>query len=127
MRKYILVVVTNQRVRQAVRAVIEGEPNFFVCGEAGDGQKAIQKAKHLQPDLVVLDLTMPVMNGVAAARVLSNIMPHVPLILLTIHDRKWVESEVRSAGISVVLPKVEVGFNLIPHARALLGPGSNPS
>lgn len=60
MRKCILIVDDNARVRRAVRAMFEANQDFLVCGEATDGQDAIEKARQLHPDLVVLDLSMPI-------------------------------------------------------------------
>lgn len=118
MRKCILIVDDNVRVRQAIRAIFEADPDFLVCGEATDGQDAIRKARQLHPDLVVLDMSMPAMNGIQAAHVLSISMSHVPLILLT--ARTCIEPEARAAGISVVLSKAEAAIGLIPHVRSLL-------
>lgn len=105
MRKCILIVDDNPKIRQIVRAVLEAKPGCKVCGEAVDGKDAIEKASQLHPDLVVLDMVMPVMNGLEAARVLNKIMPDVPVVMLTSHANKLVEPEARAAGIRAVLSK----------------------
>jgi CheY-like chemotaxis protein len=84
---------------------LEAEVECKACGEAVNGQDAIEKAAQLHPHLVVLDLAMPVMNGLEAARVLRKTMPDVPLIMLTNHASKLIEPEARAAGISAVLSK----------------------
>lgn len=92
-------------IRKVVRSVLEAEAECKVCGEAINGQDAIEKAAQLHPDMVVLDFAMPVMNGIEAARVLSKNMPDVPLIMLTSHANRLVEPEARAAGMSAVLSK----------------------
>jgi DNA-binding NarL/FixJ family response regulator len=108
--KRILIVDDNALIRKLVRAVLEDSPQCNVCGEAVNGEDAIKKAAQLNPDLIVLDLVMPVMNGLEAARVLSKTMPQVQLVMLTNHANKLVEPEARAAGITAVLPK-EGGMN----------------
>lgn len=107
MRKSILIVDDNALIRKTVRDVLESRHDCRVCGEAVNGQDAIEKAEQLHPDLVVLDLVMPVMNGLEAARKLSRTMPAVQLVMLTNHANKLIEPEARAAGISVVLSKDE--------------------
>ncbi|HXN24226.1 MAG TPA: response regulator transcription factor [Candidatus Dormibacteraeota bacterium] len=105
MRKCILIVDDNPKIRQIVRSVLEAQPECTVCGEASNGQDAIEKAAQLHPDLVVLDLVMPLLNGLEVARVLSKTMPNVPLVMLTNHANKLIEPEARAAGIRAVLSK----------------------
>src|SRR5947207_9451401 len=88
MRKSILLVDDNAKIRELVRQFLEAEPGFRVCGQAIDGRDAIEKAQRLKPDLIILDQAMPVMTGVESARVLSKIMPHVPLLLFTLHSEE---------------------------------------
>jgi chemotaxis response regulator CheB len=81
MAKTVPVVDDNAYIRQALCAVFKREPDFEVCGEAENGREAVAKARELHPDLIVLDLSMPVMNGLDAARELKRLMPTVPLIM----------------------------------------------
>src|SRR5579859_842092 len=81
-RRRILIVDDGDAVRDVIRIFLE-KRGFQVCGEAADGVEAIEKAKALKPDLIILDLAMPRMNGMEAASVLSSIMPSVPIVLLT--------------------------------------------
>lgn len=111
--KRILIVDDNALIRKMVRATLEGSPECDVCGEAVNGQDAIDQAARLHPDLVVLGLAMPVMNGLEAARVLSKAMPDVHLVMLTNHAHKLVEPEARAAGITAVLSK-ESGMDQLP-------------
>src|SRR5438445_9102930 len=84
-KRRILVIDDGDSVRDIIRIFLE-HAGFEVCGEAADGVEAIEQAKKLKPDLIVLDLAMPRMNGAEAASVLSKTMPHVPIVLLTLYQ-----------------------------------------
>lgn len=114
LRKCILIVDDNALMRKIVRALFEERSDCKVCGEAVNGQDAIEKAAALRPDLIVLDLAMPVMNGLEAARVLHQTMPNVPLVMLTSHVNKLVEPEARKAGIAAILSK-DQSFDKLPE------------
>src|SRR6202047_3163927 len=83
-RRRILVIDDGDSVRNIIRIFLERD-GFEVCGEAADGVEAIEQAKKLKPDLIVLDLAMPRMNGAEAASILSTTMPDVPIVLLTLY------------------------------------------
>ena len=120
----ILIVDDSALVRNSLRTCFESEPGWQVCGEAGSGKDAIEKAKALQPDLIVLDLSMPVMNGLEAAKVLSKLMPSVPLIMFTSHMTHHLKQAALAAGIRRVIVKSgESGSltDLIVCIRSLVG------
>lgn len=121
MRKSILVVDDNAGVRLAVRLTFEQDNRFEVCGEAVDGQDAIERARQLQPDLIVLDFSMPIMNGIEAARILRREMPAVPLILFTLHLMAAGESDAREAGFGAIVSKNQNIQLLVTQALMLLG------
>jgi DNA-binding NarL/FixJ family response regulator len=98
MAKSILIADDNGIVRRGLCEAFKSESDFEVCGEAHDGQDAIEKAQRLHPDLIILDLSMPVINGLDAARVLRDRMPSVPIIMFTLYVDPFVEEESRSAG-----------------------------
>ncbi len=75
MAKSVLIVDDVELIRRALCELFKSEADFDVCGEAENGQEAIEKAQELHPDLIVLDLSMPIMNGIDAARVLKTLMP----------------------------------------------------
>src|SRR5713226_10118356 len=81
----ILIVDDNPNIRYLLRVFIESQTPFKVCGEAGHGTDAIEKARHLQPDLILLDLSMPVMTGAEAASVLKAMLPRTKIILFSMH------------------------------------------
>src|SRR3989440_11322325 len=105
MAKIVLIVDDNTYIRQALCQVFKHETDFRVCGEAENGKEAIAKAMELRPDLIVLDLSMPVMNGLEAARELKRLMPTVPLIMYSLFDDAFVEHQARLIGISEVVSK----------------------
>ena len=79
MPKCILIVDDSALIRRMIHETLEQQDGWEVCGEAADGREAIEKAQQLKPDLIVLDLSMPVMNGLEAARVLKGLFPSLPL------------------------------------------------
>ena len=127
MANRILVVDDNAAIRRALRNIIEFN-GWTVCGEAVDGHDAVEKAKALCPDLIVLDLSMPVMNGLEAARVLHQIMPKVSMILCSLHANDVLQKEASSAGVKMVVSKAENMQTLVNRAKELLKttPVSNP-
>ena len=105
--KTVLIVDNNAFVRQALCELFARESDFAVCGDAENGKEAVEKAQKLHPDLIVLDLSMPVMNGLNAARVLKRLMPTVPLIMYSAFGDKSMEHQAQLIGISEVVSKSE--------------------
>lgn len=118
--KSVLIVDDSAVVRHGLCELFKRESDFEVCGEAENGKEAIAKAQALHPDLIVLDLSMPVMNGFDAARALKRLMPTVPLIMYSAFGDKVAESQARLIGISEVVSKSEHASVLIHKARGLL-------
>src|SRR6476660_3963170 len=118
MSKIILVADDNEIVRREICRLLLRETECEVCGEAEHGLDAIEKAQQLHPDLIILDLSMPVMNGIDAARVIKLRMPTVPIIMFTSYTSTFVKQELRSAGVSEVVSKSDVLLTL--KARILL-------
>jgi DNA-binding NarL/FixJ family response regulator len=117
--KCVLIVDDHPEVRKALRSLFSSH-GFEVCGEAVDGRDAIAKAKELSPDLILLDLSMPVMNGIEAARKLSKLLPDVPLMMVTNHVSKIMEQEAGRAGIRAIVSKSDLNDTLLNQARELL-------
>ena len=105
----ILIVDDNSLVRKSLRGFIESHTAWQVCAEAENGQQAVELARDLHPDLIVLDLSMPVMNGLQAARAISRMDPSIKLMMLTLHHSHQLEDDARKAGISTVISKT-AGF-----------------
>ncbi len=115
----VLLVDDSAAARRIVRVLLEDNTGFEVCGEAENGREGIEKAQELRPDLIVMDLLMPVMNGMDATRAIRHIMPSVPIVLLSGHSDLLTLNEARSIGISVVLSKTELS-TLVEAAREVL-------
>jgi DNA-binding NarL/FixJ family response regulator len=124
MSKLVLVVDDNAAIRQALCRLLTSEEDFEVCGEAENGQEAIEKARALHPDLIVMDLSMPVMNGIDATRTVRTLMPTVPVIMFSEYSDLLSEQEALSAGVSALVSKSEHISFLIEKARALLYPAA---
>jgi two-component system chemotaxis response regulator CheB len=116
----ILIADDNQSVRRVLRTVLEKDGDCCICGEAENGAIAIQKVKELQPDLVVLDFSMPVLNGLEVLRALKRVRPAMPVILFTMFKDKYLEAEAYTAGASVVISKTTDIGTLVDQARVLL-------
>lgn len=120
MRKAVLIADDNAFIRTALHEFFEREPDFQVCGVAENGREAIEEARRLHPDLIVLDFAMPVMNGLDAARVLRQIMPTVPLILYSAMTDELSEPLIKAMGFSELISKSDRVSVLIDKARGLL-------
>lgn len=116
----VLVVEDNPLIRRMLCELFTREGDFDVWGEAEDGREAIEKAQLLCPNLIVTDLSMPVMNGLEETRVLKKLLPAVPVIIFTAHSDPFIEKEAREAGVSAVVSKSEAVTVLITKARGLL-------
>lgn len=116
----VLIVDDSPTIRKVICELFTREGDFEVCGEAENGQQAIEKALDLKPALIVTDLSMPVMNGLVATRILRKLMPKVPMILYSAHIDAHVEKEALAAGASAVIPKSDAVALLIERSRHLL-------
>jgi two-component system nitrate/nitrite response regulator NarL len=125
-RSRILVIDDGDSVRDIIGIFLE-HAGFDVCGEAADGVEGIEKAKKLKPDLVVLDLAMPRMNGVEAASILSETMPGVPIVLLTLYQNMLGSALAGAVGVKAVLDKTEGLDKLVACVRSLLRPAHSPT
>jgi two-component system, chemotaxis family, chemotaxis protein CheY len=105
MLKCLLIVDDNEKIRRLIRDFLGRESGFEVCGEAVDGYDAIEKAQQLKPDLMILDMSMPRMNGIEAAPRLKKILPETPMVLFTSYGAALEGLDVRKVGIDLVVPK----------------------
>ncbi len=120
MSKHILLVDDSDTCRRVTRLFLESQPDLEVCGEAVDGVDAIEKAKELKPDLILLDLAMPRMNGMEAASVLKSMMPRVPIVMFTLYKESLGTSLTSKIGIDAMLSKPDGGWKLVDCVRSLL-------
>jgi len=120
MAKAVLIADDNVSVRGALCEAFVRDSDFEICAEAHDGRDSIEKALRLRPDLIVLDLSMPDMNGLDAARELKGRIPSVPIILFTFYVDPFIKEAALASGVSDVVLKSENVAVLIAKARTLL-------
>jgi DNA-binding NarL/FixJ family response regulator len=118
--KQILIVDDSCIFRRKLREILGQEPGWQVCGEARNGSEGLEKARQLQPDLVVLDLSMPGMNGLDMAEEINQILPDLPLLLFTNYDANCLKREGLFAGVRTTLSKSEPVGTLIKSIHGLL-------
>lgn len=116
----VLIVDDSVFVRHALCELFKRQADLDVCGVAENGREAIEVAGRLHPDLIVLDLSMPVMNGLDAARVLKGMLPAVPLIIYSALEDRLSETQAKLIGISEMVSKFDQPSLLLEKARALV-------
>ena len=124
----ILIVDDSSILRHSIRSCIEENSTWQVCGEAENGKVAVEKVMELHPDLVLLDLSMPVMNGLDAARRIASVSPHTIMVMFTMHKSLQLLTSARSAGIKAVLCKSDGDLDhLIDSLNGYLDPDPQPA
>jgi DNA-binding NarL/FixJ family response regulator len=118
----ILVADDHELVRQGMRAIFESEQQWVVCGEASTGRQALAMAFELKPDLVVLDVALPEMNGIEVTRQIRRALP-VPVLIVTMHDSDQVVQEAMEAGANGLVLKAEAGRTLADAVTTILSRG----
>ncbi len=126
-RKQILIADDHELLRRGLRAMLEKNMDWEVCGEAVDGQDAVNKARSLRPDLVILDVNMPVLNGLAAVRQILRSVPETKILVLTVHDSDQTAKEVYAAGAHGYLPKSNASGDLLRVIKNLLEGKTSPA
>ncbi|MGA9528171.1 MAG: response regulator transcription factor [Terriglobales bacterium] len=115
----ILIVDDSPILRKKLRAFLELD-SWEVCGEAENGEIAIEQVRKLKPAIVIMDLAMPVMNGLDAARRIASIAPETITVLFTMHDCRGLAREMKAAGIKDVLSKAEGPDKLLTSLKTLM-------
>jgi DNA-binding NarL/FixJ family response regulator len=103
-----------------VRSVLGTQKNIDVCGEASNGQEAIEKAIQLKPDLIIMDVTMPTMDGLTATKEIKKVLPLIPIIILSVHDGHEIIQAARVAGARGFVTKSAVAPTLLNAVDAVL-------
>ena len=116
----VLIADDHDVVRKGICAILGSRKDLQVCGEAADGREAVEKTRELHPDAVILDITMPRLDGFAAAREIRNILPEVPIIFLSMHDARGVIEQAKSAGGQAYVKKMQAGSDLLKALDAVL-------
>jgi DNA-binding NarL/FixJ family response regulator len=119
MPKTVLIADDNPTIRKLLYRMFEREENYDLCADAEDGKEAIELALQHHPDLIILDLSMPVMNGLEAAHELKKLMPNVPIILFTQHADLSKRIGLMNTDVDRIVSKTEA-FSLMGHVRSLV-------
>ena len=122
MARSVLIADDNEVIRRMLCFLFDSQTDFEVCGAAENGQEAVEMAQLLHPDLILLDLSMPVMNGIEAACTLKRLMPMTPLIVFSEFTDVLSEREARATGVATMVSKSESLSVLLEKARAALIP-----
>lgn len=115
----IFIAEDHETVREGLRLIINAEADMEVCGEAGDGQSAVKSAQELQPDVVVMDVTMPKLNGLKATKKLKQLCPHLKILTLTRHTDDGYLQELLRAGAGGYVLKQSASAELLRAIRAV--------
>ncbi|MCX6897740.1 MAG: response regulator transcription factor [Verrucomicrobia bacterium] len=115
----ILIADDHELVRKGLRTVLENQPGWKVCGEATNGRQAVELAKQLGPDVIVLDVTMPELNGLEATRQILKAIPKAEVLILTMHESEKLVSEVLAAGAHGYILKADTSRLLVSAIELL--------
>jgi DNA-binding NarL/FixJ family response regulator len=118
--KNILIVDDSRTIRCNLRIFLETHGGWTVCGEAENGREGVDQALLLNPDLILMDLSMPVMNGFQASRQLKRLLPQIPILMLTTFSSTFLETEALASGIKAVRSKSAGLESRYETMRALL-------
>lgn len=120
----ILIADDHEVVRAGVRSLLESQPDCEICGEAATGRQAVALAKQVKPDVVILDITMPELNGLGAARQILNTVPDVRVLILSVHETEDLVREILDIGAHGYILKSDAGRELAAAIQALRKQGT---
>lgn len=115
----VLVVDDSESVRRSICQLLSRQPDIEVIGEAGDGFDAVSQAREHSPDVVLLDITMPTMNGLEAAQVLRQELPSIQIVIVSQHDSRGFRWAALATGVSGYVVKSEAARDLIPELQRI--------
>ena len=116
----ILIADDHELVRKGIRTVLEARTGWQVVAEAGDGREAVKKTQELKPQVAVLDISMPLLNGLEATRQIAKIAPQTKVLILTMHDADPMIQQILEAGAKGYLLKSDASLDLVSAVEALL-------
>jgi DNA-binding NarL/FixJ family response regulator len=120
----ILIADDHEMIRTVLRNLINSHTGWQVCAEASNGSEAVAQAKKVHPDVIVLDLAMPVMDGMTAAREIRRNSPDAQMIMFTLHASPEVEEHAKRAGVAKVVSKARNSARLVTAIEQVVGSGS---
>ena len=116
----ILLADDHKVVRKGLRGTLEDYDGWHVCGEASDGRQAVNLAMELKPDVAVLDLTMPELNGIEATRLIKKSVPQVEVLIFTMHDTEEMILSAFEAGALAFVPKAHDELELVEAIKVIV-------
>jgi two-component system nitrate/nitrite response regulator NarL len=120
---HILVADDHEVMRMGIRNLLESRPHWKICAEAGTGQEAINKARQYNPDVIIMDITMPVMNGLDAASFIMRSQPQIPIVLFSLHLSQELINTFEGSGIRAAVCKGNAARDLIDAVETVLQGG----
>lgn len=117
----ILVVDDHEVVHQGIQMILQSRPDWEICGQAANGAEGVQMAQTLQPDAIIMDITMPVMNGLEATRQISKLGLKSPVLIFTMHESQGLADSVQAAGARGMVLKSRAARDLIEALEKILG------
>ncbi len=116
----IVLVDDHDVVREGLRKLLEGQPNWLICGEAANGREAVSICQKLKPDIVVLDISMPELNGLDASRQILKVSPTTEILIFTMHESDRLVRDILVAGARGYLLKSDPAHNVIDAVASLV-------
>jgi DNA-binding NarL/FixJ family response regulator len=120
----IIVVDDHAVIRRGVQAILNGFPEWELCGEAADGQEAVRLAETVKPEIIIMDFSMPGLNGLEATRIIRNILPNTKILLLTLHSSTELLRCAFRAGARGYVLKSDAEHELVRALNVLAGDGT---
>ena len=115
----ILIADDHELIRRGLRALLEAQKGWEVCAEAADGRQAVEQARQTKPDVVVMDISMPELNGLEATRQIHKLIPSAEILILTMHDSEQIVREVLEAGAHGYILKSDAGRDMVAGVESL--------
>jgi len=120
----VLVADDHEVMRMGIRNLLQLQSGWSVCAEASNGQEAVEKAFQFRPDIIIMDVTMPVMNGLQAAQQITKIEPRIPIILFSLHVSDDLYRHLKSDGIRGAVSKGDAARDLTQAVEVVLRGGT---
>jgi DNA-binding NarL/FixJ family response regulator len=120
----VLIVDDHTAIRRGVRGILQAFPEWEFCGEAENGQEAVRLAESLRPEVIIMDVSMPVLNGLEATRIIRDALPGTKVLLLTLHSSSELVRSAFRAGARGYVLKSDAEHELIRALNVVLGDGT---